>query len=150
MSTKKYITTSARETQDIAADFAKEILGQKPASGAIVMALNGNLGAGKTTFLQGFARGLGIAEVVNSPTFVIMKKFSVANAQFSAFYHIDCYRLENAHELEQLGLSRIIADPHNLVAIEWAENAAALLPEKVIAISLVHGGADVRELCISR
>ena len=76
-STKKIITNSAKQTQMIAKILAEEILKSKYEKRAIILALSGELGAGKTTFLQGFAMGLGIDEKINSPTFVIMKRFEI-------------------------------------------------------------------------
>ena len=74
---KKYTTTSYKQTQKFGENFAKEILKLQPQKQAIVLALHGNLGGGKTTFLQGFAKGLGIKEKILSPTFVIMKRFDI-------------------------------------------------------------------------
>ena len=99
----KFVTNSPDETQKIAAGFAARVLAAAPKKSATVLGLEGDLGAGKTTFLQGFAKALGITEVVNSPTFVIMRKFKMQkskfkitnqNSKFSYFYHFDCYRLE--------------------------------------------------------
>ena len=112
---EKYITKSAKETQKIAVKFARQILRQKPGKSALVLGLQGDLGVGKTTFLQGFAKGMGIKEKINSPTFVIMKRFlikteksqkipvlqigNVAYLQYRYFYHFDCYRLNSAREI---------------------------------------------------
>ncbi|OGZ69342.1 MAG: hypothetical protein A3D44_02690 [Candidatus Staskawiczbacteria bacterium RIFCSPHIGHO2_02_FULL_42_22] len=75
---EKIITKTFRQTQEVGQNFADEILSSDSQKTAVILALRGDLGAGKTTFLQGFAKGLGIIEVVNSPTFVIMKKFKIA------------------------------------------------------------------------
>ncbi len=138
----KYITTGAQETQEIAAEFAKKILRKKPGKSAVVLALSGDLGAGKTTFLQGFARGLGISEVVNSPTFVILKRFK-------NFYHIDCYRLDEPKDILQLGFEEILKNPHNIIAIEWPEKIAGLLPKEIISIQFTHLEENKRELTVS-
>ncbi len=118
---KKYITNSVEETQKIAAEFAQKILRRKPGKLAVVLALSGDLGAGKTTFLQGFARGLGIEEIINSPTFVIMKKFKIplisqkvsmhqnvklCILQYQHFYHFDCYRLESPKPASAFGRTK--------------------------------------------
>ncbi|MGH7239703.1 MAG: tRNA (adenosine(37)-N6)-threonylcarbamoyltransferase complex ATPase subunit type 1 TsaE, partial [Candidatus Saccharimonadales bacterium] len=129
MSTKKFMTRSAEETRSAAARFAAELMRRKPAKTALVLALQGDLGAGKTTFAQGFAEGLGIKEVVNSPTFVVIKRFKIYASNFKNFYHIDCYRLGEAEELSSLGLRAIIDNPENIVAIEWPERIALLLPK---------------------
>ncbi len=146
------ITRNAQETQKMAAKFAKQILRQKTAGSAVVLALSGDLGAGKTTFLQGFARGLGIDETVNSPTFVIMKKFSIARSptsrNFRFFYHFDCYRLENPEDILYLGFKEIIADPQNIVAIEWPEKISDLIPKHAVNINFGHLEENKRSIDI--
>src|SRR3989344_8146890 len=112
---QKFITNNNTETQNTGQYFASEILTKKPGKQAVILALKGDLGAGKTTFLQGFAKGLGITEVVNSPTFVILKKFKITRnkkqetitKRFENFYHIDCYRLDSPEEILQLDFKEI-------------------------------------------
>jgi tRNA threonylcarbamoyladenosine biosynthesis protein TsaE len=96
--------------------------------------LYGELGSGKTTFVQGFARGLGIQEKVLSPTFVIMKSYPIPRAQ-RMFYHIDCYRIKDEQNLLALGWKEIVSDPRNLVLIEWPERIQNILPKDAISIS---------------
>lgn len=112
---------------------AKKIIKQPLANRAVVLALQGDLGAGKTTFLQGFARGLGIKEKILSPTFVIMKKFKMS--ELRNLYHFDCYRVDNPQEILDLGFNEIIADSNNIVAIEWAERIKKILPRNCLVIS---------------
>ena len=83
---EKIITKSEQETQKIAIELAREVLVKKPEKEAVVLVLKGNLGAGKTTFVQGFAKGLGIRAKILSPTFTIMKRFKRKGRNF---YHID-------------------------------------------------------------
>src|SRR3989338_10671522 len=146
---QKSTTSNFQETQKLGENFAAEILARDPQKNATVLALQGDLGAGKTTFLQGFAKGLGIKEIVNSPTFVIMKKFELKNNEFKYFYHFDCYRLNNYEEILHLGFKEIIADPKNIVAIEWPEKLGDLLPQNAIKISFEHLSEDERELTIN-
>ena len=127
-----YKTKSYKQTQKVGEDFAKEILKLGLKGNAIVLGLQGNLGGGKTTFLQGFAKGLGIKEKVLSPTFVIQKKFG-------DFYHFDCYRIKKASELKILGVREILMDPENLVLIEWPERISRILPKKILKINFGHG-----------
>jgi tRNA threonylcarbamoyladenosine biosynthesis protein TsaE len=119
-------------------------LAPRPES-ATVLALSGELGAGKTTFAQGIARTLGVEENVTSPTFVIEKIYQLENQKFSRLIHIDAYRLNDPHELEVLGWRDIIIDPTNLIVIEWPERVAALIPPEAIRISF-KGSGDVREV----
>ncbi len=145
---KSQITNSFSATQEIGQNFAREILAAGALKNAMVLALHGDLGAGKTTFLQGFAKGLGIEEVINSPTFVIMKKFEILNSNFKFFYHLDLYRLENKKDIEFLDLTEIISNPDHIVAIEWPEKIADLLPKNSISINFKHLEENKRELTI--
>ncbi|MDO8530364.1 MAG: tRNA (adenosine(37)-N6)-threonylcarbamoyltransferase complex ATPase subunit type 1 TsaE [bacterium] len=147
---KKMVTNSFSKTQEAGAEFAREILASKPQENATVLALRGDLGAGKTTFLQGFAKGLGIEEVVNSPTFVVMKSFKLQALSFQNLYHIDCYRLETPEQILALGFQEIISDPKNIVAIEWPEKISNLLPKNIISINFNHSEENEREILIER
>lgn len=98
---------------------------------ASVLALRGTLGAGKTTFTQMLAKKLGITEVVNSPTYVIMKKYECADdgtSLFSNLYHLDAYRIEELDEMRVLGFEKILKEDDALVCIEWGERIKELLP----------------------
>jgi tRNA threonylcarbamoyladenosine biosynthesis protein TsaE len=147
---QKSTTKSFEETQKLGEDFAKEILAAGLQANAVVLGLQGDLGAGKTTFLQGFSRGLGISEVVNSPTFVIMKRFELKNGAFKNFYHIDCYRLNSVEEIESLGFEEIIKSPENIVAVEWPERIESILPKQVTSISFDHKEENIREIEIRK
>ena len=87
---QKFVTKNYKQTQKLGQNFAREILNLPAQKGAVVLALRGNLGGGKTTFLQGFAKGLGIKEKILSPTFVIMKKFTPRGTVESS-YHSSSY-----------------------------------------------------------
>ena len=134
---KKYITKSYKETQKLGEIFALQLRSgqaKEKRKSAIVIGLSGNLGGGKTTFLQGFAKGLGIKERILSPTFVIQKRFAIKNRKFKNFYHIDCFRLKNNEDVLELGFKEIIKNPENIVAVEWAERIKKVLPKNIISI----------------
>ncbi len=119
------------ETKTIAQKMARIWVGRSPwGRGALILSLEGDLGGGKTTFLQGFAKGLGIKEKILSPTFVIMRKSKIKNqkSKFNNFYHIDCYRIQKPKEILDLGWKEIIKNPRNIVAVEWAEKISKILP----------------------
>jgi tRNA threonylcarbamoyladenosine biosynthesis protein TsaE len=137
---KKITTNSAKETQELGAKLAKEIL-KKPSKSALVIGLQGNLGGGKTTFLQGFAKGLGIKEKILSPTFVIQKRFG-------NFYHIDCYRINQPEEILELGWEKIISNPKNIIAVEWPEKIKKYLPKIVIYIGFEFIDENKRDIII--
>lgn len=154
---KKYTTKKFSETQNIGEKFVKEVLKLKPRNSAVILELQGDLGSGKTTFLQGFAKGLGIKEKILSPTFILMKKFQIPQRKvpqnrrppslwYRYFYHVDCYRLKSEKDLEVLGFKEIISDPENIVAIEWPERISKILPQKVIYIKFKHLKENKREL----
>jgi len=114
---------------------AQTILKGGPQGQALVLLLRGDLGAGKTTFMQGFAKGLGVKETINSPTFVILKKYPLNMAGgFKYFYHIDCYRLGGAADFEPLGIKEILRDAANIVAIEWPEVVGDWGGEEILRI----------------
>lgn len=116
------VTTSAKETQKIGAELAK--------SGARIVCLYGELGSGKTTFTQGFAKGLGITSRLLSPTFIIVRRYDIPSSE-KYFCHVDLYRVNN---IGDLGLEEIFADPHAFVVIEWADRLRDMLPKKRIDI----------------
>ncbi len=115
---------------------------------ALVLGLEGDLGGGKTTFLQGFAKGLGIKEKITSPTFVIIKRFYVPYSIFHDFYHIDCYRIRKPKEIFNLGLKEIISNPRNIVAIEWADRIKKILPKNVLFLKFGFVGKTSRKIII--
>ena len=114
---------------------------------ASVVALSGDLGAGKTTLTQGIASALGVSESVVSPTFVIEKSYDLINQRWQKLIHIDAYRLINEHELEVLGWHDILADGTNLIIIEWPEMVAGLIPSHAVRVEL-SGTGEVREVVV--
>ena len=139
-----FITKNSEETQQLARQLAKQLI-KMPHGGALVLALEGDLGAGKTTFIQGLGRALGIKEKILSPTFVIMKHFNIsAGGHFDNFYHLDCYRIEGADDLEVLNFKEIISEQKNLVVIEWAERIKKALPPDTVWLEFKHKGNDLR------
>ena len=142
---KKYTTTSYKQTQKLGEDFGKEILKMGPQKEAIVLSLYGNLGGGKTTFLQGLAKGFKIKEKVLSPTYVILKRFKI-NKVFKNLYHIDCYRLKDSKDILELDFKKIILDPENIIAVEWPEKIKEVLPKKAIRIDFKFIDEKTREI----
>ena len=147
---KEIITKNTQETKQAAQDLVKKLNEITP-QGALVLALQGELGAGKTTFIQGLAQALGIREKILSPTFVIMKHFNILTSKhFNSLYHLDCYRLSGKSDLAGLGFKEILQDKKSLVVIEWAERAADILPADAVWIKFEHGGNDKRLIKIIR
>jgi tRNA threonylcarbamoyladenosine biosynthesis protein TsaE len=133
---KNFLSTSPLATQKFGEKLAGKILKRKEKDRAAVLGLIGELGGGKTTFLQGFSRGLGVKEKILSPTFIILRKSEIQNPKqsYKYFYHIDCYRIQKSKELLDLGFKEIISDPRNIVAVEWADRVRKIMPKDTIWI----------------
>ena len=155
---KVYVTKNSQATREFAKKIAKKILSNFTASKkATVIALEGDLGGGKTTFLQGFARGLGIKERITSPTFVILKSFKIGKGKksktknlikYEKLYHFDCYRINKIKDVLDLGLQEIISNPKNIVAIEWSERVEKALPKDALKIKFKFIDKNTRELTL--
>ena len=120
---------------------------------AIVVALLGELGAGKTTFTQGFAEALGIKDRIASPTFVLMKIYQIhkksrreVGAEKRQLVHIDCYRIEKLAELRHLELEKSMADRNIIMLIEWADRIWDSLPQDSIVITMEHGSSATERI----
>lgn len=131
---KVFITNNSKETQGLGQDFGKVL-----EKGDIVC-LYGELGSGKTTFVQGLAGGLGIKEKIISPTFIIIRSYPSKN-----FYHVDLYRIEN-REIQGLGLEEILNDSSDIVVIEWAEKLGNLMPARRIDVKFSYEKEDIRKI----
>lgn len=133
------VSESPRETELIG-----EAVGRVAPAGTVV-ALEGPLGAGKTLFVRGIARGLSVPDlsVVTSPTFVLLQEYTGGRMPL---FHFDCYRLKRAEELLDLGFEEYVAQ--GICAIEWADRVRAILPDDVLWIVLEHGGPEQRRILI--
>lgn len=141
----KYETNTPLETTKAGKDFLARLLAV-PRTQALVVGLYGDLGAGKTTFTQAIALGLGVTEIVASPTYVIEKIYKLNNQPFEHFIHFDAYRLEKSAELLALGWTEIIANPKNLVVIEWPEMVADIMPKGHVRVQFTHREKDSRTI----
>lgn len=137
-----YATASATATIALGGALARQLQGGE------VLALVGNLGAGKTTFVKGLARGLGVRETITSPTFVLMKVYSAKRGLIRKFVHVDCYRVPGI-ELGEIGLADYLGQPGTVVAIEWAKKLPRL-PRGTTTITFVRpvGGRNARRITI--
>lgn len=111
---------------------AAELIGKQ--SSAVVLALYGDLGAGKTTFTQAIGEILGVSEDITSPTFVIMKRYPTTHEVFRNLIHVDAYRLHDTEELTVLGFEDWLHEDHTLMVIEWADKVGSLLPESAVKL----------------
>ena len=117
--------------------------------GATLIVLSGDLGAGKTTFVQALAHELGITDAVQRPTYVLMKSYPISYKELTRLVHIDAYRLNSPHEFAALKPQSFLEDPHALVCLEWPEKAAGMLPKPDIILRFSSEGASEGERYIS-
>jgi len=146
-------TTSAKETQDFGAELAKKLV---PGT---VVCLYGDLGAGKTTLVQGIAKGLGIKKRLVSPTFILARRYKVKNqkskikitsqnSKINYLWHVDLYRLNDLDEARAIGIEELMSDPTNILLIEWPEQAESILPAKRWEIKLRTISQGEREIVV--
>ncbi|MGN0748832.1 MAG: tRNA (adenosine(37)-N6)-threonylcarbamoyltransferase complex ATPase subunit type 1 TsaE [Christensenellales bacterium] len=118
------ITNNRDETLNFAENLAKQIVAPK------IIVLSGDLGAGKTTFSKGFAKGLGISETITSPTFTLLNEYSGDKN----LYHFDMYRLSSKEEAYELGFENYFENNDGIILVEWAENVKGLFTPPYLKI----------------
>jgi tRNA threonylcarbamoyladenosine biosynthesis protein TsaE len=143
-----FIAKSPTQTKKLGEILAKEILKIKKRKRGWLLGLRGGLGGGKTTFLQGFAKGLGIRKKILSPTFLIMKRFQLSDPYFQYFFHIDCYRIQKPKEILSLDFKKIISDPKNIIAVEWSDRIKEILPKDIFTIKFNFLDKTKREISL--
>ena len=162
----EYVCKNLDETGSCAEGFIDQLgdlSGTETKSGATVIGLRGELGAGKTTFTQAVARSLGIDVPVLSPTFVLQRIYKIpspptplsgstaksglsGSSGWKHLVHIDAYRLDSPEELNTIGWDDLVADPGNLILLEWPERVKDLLPEDTKYINFKHLDETSREV----
>lgn len=134
-------TNSVQGTMALAAALAGEV---RPGD---VIALEGDLGAGKTQFVRGLVQGLGgNGRAVSSPTFVLMNIYDTPRMKV---YHLDAYRVGGEEDLEAIGFSELL-EQGGVVVVEWWQRVAGLLPEKKWLVKIVSVSPRVREIAVTR
>ena len=137
------ITTNAQETEKLG-----ETIGLDLKSGKIknrVLAFYGDLGSGKTTFIQGLAKGLGIAKRLLSPTFVFCRQYELEKG---LLYHVDLYRIKEVQEAQGLGLEEMFTDRESVTLVEWADRIKEMLPRERLDIALEYMDNEQRKITI--
>ncbi|MCH7640767.1 tRNA (adenosine(37)-N6)-threonylcarbamoyltransferase complex ATPase subunit type 1 TsaE [Patescibacteria group bacterium] len=140
------VTKSAQETKALGEKISNSLKGGE------TLALTGELGSGKTTFVRGLASGLGIEQRIISPTFIILRKYNIPLVYqpkgIKNFYHIDLYRLEGAveSELKNIGAPDIWGKKQNVVAVEWAEKVTGMFPGNTVWIKFENLGGNRRKI----
>lgn len=137
MSDWRIKTMSPADTQRLG-----RVIGSRARPGDVI-ALRGELGAGKTQLVKGIAAGLGLdPQAVASPTFVLMHEYESADESDAVLIHIDAYRLKSAAELDTLGFEDAAGE--SVVVIEWADRVADALPDDLLILDLEHAGGEQR------
>ena len=136
---KKQISHSEAETEKIAWELAKSL------SPGTVLTLNGDLGAGKTVFARGFARGLGVEEAVSSPTYTIAQEYSLPGG--FRLYHLDLYRISSPDAGLAFGVDEFFNDPKAFALVEWPERVGNVIPDNAGKIFIRHLNETEREIC---
>lgn len=140
---KKYTVQSEKQTKEIG-----EKLGKTLTNGGII-ALHGDLGAGKTTFVKGVARGLGIIQRITSPTFIFWRVYDVKRKGIHHFCHVDLYRLPKSNNLQSIGIEEYWERGDTVCIVEWAEKAKQLPKSRIIySIKIKIIEKNVREISI--
>lgn len=137
---EQFITNSADETEQIAERFGRTL------SGGEVVLLQGEMGAGKTHFCKGLARGLDVGDVITSPTFALHNSYQGR----LTLNHFDFYRIDDPSEAEVLGLDEFFYDRQGVAVIEWSDNVKELIPSKRITVTIDKTGGDSRRFTIER
>jgi tRNA threonylcarbamoyladenosine biosynthesis protein TsaE len=143
-----FISKNLDDTKDFA---LKTLNSLHPKEKALVIALSGDLGSGKTAFVKELAGLLGVRkDEVTSPTFVIEKIYKISHSHFSHLIHIDAYRLDSADELQNLGWSEITSDPKNLICVEWPERVSKIIPKDAVKINFEFVDETTRKMKIMK
>ncbi len=127
------------ESEQDTMDFARRLLKEMPSGG--VIALHGDLGAGKTVFARGFAQALGITEPVSSPTYTILQEYPAPGGRY--LYHLDLYRISDERAALAFGVDEYL-ESGEYVLVEWPERIAGLLPENTLHLEISHSGETKR------
>lgn len=139
----EFLSKNTEDTKNIATKFVSGLKTIHPE--ALVFGLCGELGAGKTTFMKYVALAFGIKETIQSPTFVIMKRYKLINSVFDFLIHIDAYRMESGQEILNLGWLQIVNDSKNIIFIEWPDKIKDVMPPHK-KIFFEHVGENERKI----
>ncbi len=135
---REYRTYSVQETEQLASEFAKEL------KRGDVVAFTGGMGAGKTAFVRGLAKGLGVSGEVSSPTYAIVNEYRGD----PTLYHFDMYRVSSVEDLFTTGYFDYLDQGDSILAVEWSENITESLPEETIFVDMVPLSEQERKIQI--
>jgi len=147
------VTHAPNETEKLAAYIVAYLKGDgsEERGTSTIVALQGNLGAGKTVFVKGAAEYLGVPDTITSPTFVIVKLYAIPEgtaAPWKKLVHIDAYRLESEDELNSIDWKNLASDPKNLIIIEWPEQVGLGVPERALWLEFETVDENTRKILL--
>lgn len=145
---KTFFTNSPEETRQLAGKLSKRLTKDATQDKPLIIALEGELGSGKTVFVQGFAQALAVRQKVLSPTFVFHRIHKIPHSK-KLLHHIDLYRLEKVNSLQELGLGELFSDPQSIILIEWPEKLGKLLPQNAVKIGITAISENERKITLS-
>jgi tRNA threonylcarbamoyladenosine biosynthesis protein TsaE len=147
----KWISKSEKDTRDIAKYFINKLTPAPYENSTRIIAMIGELGSGKTTFVKYCAKYLGINSVITSPTFVILKSYPIKDAKlyYKKMIHIDAYRLNKESNLEIVGIDDAITEPYGIVFIEWADRIGLADKKYAIKLEFTHINETTRMIEMS-
>ncbi len=140
-----FVSKSEAETENFAEKLARETV-----PGSVIL-LEGDLGAGKTVFARGFARGLGIKDTLSSPTYTIVQEYQLPENKTTGgrngfLYHLDLYRINDEVSALGFGVDEFLSDPASIALVEWPERIRGILPETALKIKIRHVSDERREI----
>lgn len=139
-------THNTQETIDYALAFASRLQGGE------VLALHGDLGSGKTTFVKGLAEGLRVNDTIISPTFTLLKEYKIlrpkSHFRSAILVHVDAYRAETIDDIKSVGIEDYLNRDDVILVVEWAEKIKDILPQPVININFTYQGENERKIQI--
>lgn len=139
---EKFISNSEEQTFEYAKKYAQSLKGGE------IIALTGELGAGKTAFAKGLAAGLGVKDTVTSPTFVIMKLYPAAKKNINKFCHIDAYRIQGKNDIQATGAEDYLGSQDIVSVLEWPENIQDATIDYAYRINIEHKSQNQRMITI--
>ncbi|MBY0309729.1 tRNA (adenosine(37)-N6)-threonylcarbamoyltransferase complex ATPase subunit type 1 TsaE [Patescibacteria group bacterium] len=139
--------SSLSDLENVATDFLSKLTATENA--ATVVGLVGDLGAGKTTFVQMLARELGVVGAVTSPTYLIMREYETAHPVFKYLVHMDAYRIEDLSELGPLRFAEVLARSGTLICIEWVDRIKDALPADLSTLTFTLNSDTTRTIASS-
>lgn len=146
---EKFVIKNLAELREFAVTVASIVQDRNTATEATVITLSGDLGAGKTTFMQHLGQVLGVTEIMPSPTYVIFKSYPLPSGRFTELIHMDAYRIEQLAELEPLQFAQLLQNPQLLICIEWPERIFEALPKECLKLTFTESAAQEREVTMS-